>query len=399
VKRERARAVLLHRLRARRPDLEQAALARIKAISDPADVGDLDYLDGLRAALASALDYGFAAIEHGEHRAPPPPAPLLAQARLAARNGVGLDTVLRRYVAGYTLLGDCLVEEAAESGLSPASLTALLRSQAALFDRLVAAVCEEHERESASRLRSQRQRRAERVQRLLAGELLDAGDLGYDLAACHLGLVAAGEGAPEVLRDLAASLDRRLLLVQREGETAWAWLGGRRRPDPRGLSRALENLGTTTMALAVGEPAEGLAGWRLTHRQAAVALAVASRRRPRIARYADVALLASVLQDDLLAASLRQLYLAPLSAQRDDGESARATLRAYFAADRNVSSAAAALGVNRHTVAARLRGVEERLGRPLASSILTDLEITLALDEFESRSRVEVDQSDLRSRR
>src|SRR6185295_7386978 len=98
--------------RARRPDLEQAALARIKAISDPADVADPDYVDGLRAALASALDYGLAAIEHGEDRAPPPPAPLLSQARLAARNGVGLDTVLRRYVAGYTLLGDCLVDEA-----------------------------------------------------------------------------------------------------------------------------------------------------------------------------------------------------------------------------------------------------------------------------------------------
>ena len=36
--------------------------------------------------------------------APPPPAALLAQARLAARSGVGLDTVLRRYFAGHTLL-------------------------------------------------------------------------------------------------------------------------------------------------------------------------------------------------------------------------------------------------------------------------------------------------------
>jgi hypothetical protein len=31
--------------------------------------------------------------------------------RLAARKGVRLDTVLRRYLAGYTLFGDFLIEE------------------------------------------------------------------------------------------------------------------------------------------------------------------------------------------------------------------------------------------------------------------------------------------------
>ena len=34
-------------------------------------------------------------------------------------------------------------------------------------------------------------------------------------------------------------------------------------------------------------------------------------------RYVDVALLAAVLQDDLLATSLRKLYLEPLEAERD----------------------------------------------------------------------------------
>lgn len=75
-----------------------------------------------------------------------------------------------------------------------------------------------------------------------------------------------------------------------------------------------------------------------------------------------------MLQDSLLTASLRELYLAPLEQERNGGEVLRATLRAYFSAGRNVSSTAAALGVNRRTVANRLHRVEERLG-PLDSAM------------------------------
>jgi hypothetical protein len=41
---------------------------------------------------------------------------LLVQARLAARSDVSLDIVLRRYFAGYSLLGDFLVGEADRLG-------------------------------------------------------------------------------------------------------------------------------------------------------------------------------------------------------------------------------------------------------------------------------------------
>ncbi|HWC47817.1 MAG TPA: helix-turn-helix domain-containing protein, partial [Solirubrobacterales bacterium] len=92
----------------------------------------------------------------------------------------------------------------------------------------------------------------------------------------------------------------------------------------------------------------------------------------------DVAVLASLLRDDLGATSLRQLYLEPLESMRDGGKAARETLRAYFATQRNVSSTAAALGVDRRTVTNRLRAVEELFGRPLAD-FATDLEMALRL--------------------
>jgi len=106
---------------------------------------------------------------------------------------------------------------------------------------------------------------------------------------------------------------------------------------------------------------------------------VAERRGVTVARYADVAIEAATLRDDLLAKSLRQLYLEPLEQMRDGGKDARETLRAYFAAERNVSSTAAALGVDRRTVRNRIRAIEELLGRPL-NVIAADLEIALRSD-------------------
>jgi hypothetical protein len=387
-----ARAELLSRLLARRHEIEQAALARIAAISDPTSASDPAYLEGLRAAVCAALDYGFAGIERGEVGSPPVPPSLLAQARLAARNSISLETVLRRYFAGYTLLSDFLIEEAEDGDLlRGTALKRLLRDQATLFDRLLATVSEEYAREVNARPDTSEQRRVGRIERLLAGELLDTSDLAYGIDAFHTGAIATGAGAAETLRELAQMLDRRLLLVRPDEQTAWAWLGSRRRADPLDLERLASSREPRNVKLALGEPGEGLAGWRLTHRQAAAALPIALRGGDRLVRYADVALLASALQDDLLATSLRQLYLAPLEAERDGGEVARETLRAYFDADRNISSAAAALGVNRHTVASRLRAIEQRLKTTLDSRA-PDIEAALRLEDLGRPSAIQLSQ-------
>jgi hypothetical protein len=382
---ERARAELSARLRERQAEIEQAVLTRAYAVSetnsespDPETL-DPTYLQGLRTATAAAVDYALEVVERGEGREPYPPEILLAQARLAARNRVGLDTVLRRYSAGYVLLSDFLVEEAERSGLRGPALQRLLRSQAAL-DRLLAALSEEYARAERERPTTQEQRRIERIERLLAGEPIDTSALEYDFEAHHLAAIAAGPGAGNALRELAASIDCRLLSACRGDETLWAWLGARRPPDPEELKRCAPDWpeGAT---LAIGEPNEGLTGWRLSHRQAKAALSVAQRGSEPLVRYADVALLAAVLQDELLATSLRKLYLEPLEQERDGGEVARETLRAYFGAERNVSSAAAVLGVKRHTVTNRLRVIEETIGRSL-SDCGPELEATLRLEQL-----------------
>src|SRR5262249_10732557 len=162
------------------------------------------------------------------------------------------------------------------------------------------------------------------------GELLGSSDLGYELQGNHLALAVSGPGAAEAVRSLGEALDRRLLLVEPGAEIAWAWFGGQRGIDSREVGLLADEDWSEGIAIGCGEPGAGLAGWRLSHRQAAAALPVAQRVAEKLVRYSDVVLLASVLQDDLLATSLRQLYLAPLTQERGEGAIAKETLRAYF---------------------------------------------------------------------
>jgi hypothetical protein len=381
---ERARTELAERLRARRGEIEEALLTRTYAIADPKEAADPEYVQGLRAAVSAALDFGLAAVEHGEERSPQVPVLLLAQARLAARNNIPLDTVLRRYFAGYTTLGDFIVQEAGAAHLKEPWLKRLLREQAALFDRFLAIVTEEHGRESEARITPTEKRRVEKVRRLLDGELVDTAGIEYEFDGHHLGLIAVGAGAKEAVRDLAGRLDRRLLSVRHDEATVWAWLGGRRRLDAELLQHQTCSNWPRDIHLAIGEPGEGPAAWRLTHKQARAVLPVALRGSQPVMRYGDAALLAALLQDDLLATSLHHLFIEPLTRERDEGAMALETLRAYFAAERNAASAAAVLGVSRQAVNGRLRMIEERLGRTINGSG-PELEVVLRARNLEDR--------------
>lgn len=359
------RVVLIARMRERRAEIEQALLTRACSIADPAEVSDPIYREGLANSIAVALDYALEAIEIGEERAPPPPPALLAQARMAARSRVALDVVLRRYLAGYTLLGEFLNRESQRAGLPP-DAGQVRHGVAAVLDRLLAAVSEEYSREQQSRVDSVGRRRAERVDRLLAGEPISTSMLGYDLEGHHTALVVVECDTTEKIRGLARSLGCRLLLARRDEVTVWAWLGDSGPVDPGNIVDYLTRCSRRECMIAVGEPGENVDGWRLSHRQAAAALPIAQRQHKPIVRYADVPLLAAALKDDLLAASLRKLYIDPLG-RGQKGQLAKEALHAYFDAGRNVSKAAAKLGANRNTLGSRLRVIEERVGRRLDS--------------------------------
>lgn len=375
------RAELVARLRARSTEIEDAVFSRVQALSQPTESEDAEYRAGLRATVAEVVSYALVSIEQGEEWLEPIPSLVAAQARRAARNGIGLDTVLRRYAAGDRLLAEFIMEEA--SGFPSAAMRQVLRAQGPQVDRVMAAVAAEYMSELELMRRSPAQRMAERVQRLLVGDSpLDAAELGYELDAWHLGLVVTGSRADVAARTLAAGLSRPVLVVMRGAESAWAWLGGQEELAVTDVDRYLSAGVLGDVSLAVGEPRRGLEGWRLTHHEAQAARLVMLRQPRLLTRASEVVLLAAVLRDEALAKSLRETYLAPLDEQGDPDLVLRQTLRAYFASGFNAATAAAALEIDRHTVQRRLRKVEEALGR-LLHSCHAELAVALSLEELD----------------
>lgn len=375
----RQMAALEVRLRARRAQLEDATATRIFAIAPPDIAPDPAYTAGLRAALSAGLDYGLGAITDPRDRPEPVPVELLAQARRAARAGVSLETVVRRYAAGQTLIADAVLDEAAAVGLGVEELKLALRSLAGCYEHIVTAVGEEFAREAGPEAQTSERKRCALLRRLLDGELLDASDLAYDLEAHHLALIAQGAAASEALSSLRGILDRRVLLASPEEQLAWAWVGGRAPFDREELDLIAVRARQEGAVVACGAPGRGPSGWRLSHRQAHSALSVA-RRRPRpFTAYDDVALSAAIFRDEDLVAYLREAFLVPLTCAAGGGETLCTTLRAYFASGRNVSAAASVLGVSRQTVTARLQAVEKRLDRTL-TACRAEIEAALEVD-------------------
>lgn len=370
-------------LRAHRDEIAQAIYARIQeAVPDTAGGRDPTYDAGVRAAVTAVLDYCLAAIEYGPAWSAPIPVEATAQARGAARAGVSVGTVLRRYFVGYRRLGELAAEETAR--LSLASNEAVLHhirsTQDALLEHLNAAVEHEYDQERERMVCSPEQRRVELVCRLLDGETAsrsELADLGYRFDAWHVGLIATGSRARAALENLKA--DRQLLPVPHSEETVWAWLGGRRRLTQADMG-CIHVDREPGVSLAIGEPATGIEGWRQTHQQAQQALQVAVTGPQTRIRYADIALLTPWLEAPDRGRALVELYLSPLDNQKDGGAGARQTLRAYLETDRNVSSAARRLGINRRTLTNRLNNIEESLGYKLDVR-KSELEVALRLHD------------------
>jgi hypothetical protein len=377
-----AMSAVIARLYSRRAELERAILGRVREIvRDPPQLEDPEYVFGLRAAIASIIEYALVGVEQGEEWSGPIPSAAMAQAQRAARIGISLDTVLRRYIAGYALVWDFVMEEAARGGLlgDGDSWRRVQMRHASLLDSLIVAVTDEYSREVEWAGRSPERRRAELVLRLLAGGHVDSAELGYELDAWHLGVIARGKMARGAVRDLARALDRELLPVSRGEEAVWGFLGGRRRVAGSDIERLLPATWPADVSLAIGEPGRGVEGWRLTHGQAQAALRVALRRPQTITRYVDVALLAAALDDEVFATSLLEIYLSPLG---ECGSAVRQTLHAYFAAGRRISIAARSLGVVPQTVENHLRTAGQVIGRPL-QACLPELELALFFDELD----------------
>lgn len=355
---------LAARLRPRAAEIEQLILRRIQSLPDLAADGEPVYVAGLRRAVREALAYDLESIEEGGESSVPIPSETVRQARRAAREGVRLDTVLRRYMAGNKALEEFVMAEARD--IPNRLLSQILSSQGPNVDRLMESVAGEYRDELEQVRRSAAQKEVDLIVKLLDGHSpVSSVDLDYDFDTWHLGMILVGRNGEQSAHAIAKLHRSRSLLIAPNHETTWIWLSGVRPPVVPNLEGSLMRSTPAGISVAVGESRKNLAGWRQTHHEAQMALRVMLCRPQRVTKFRDVILASAIMRDHSLARSLIETYLAPLDGRGRSGEALRATLRAYYGADQNVASAAVTLGVARHTVERRLRSVEKKLGQTL----------------------------------
>lgn len=343
--------------------------------------------EAVRDSCLANLEIGLVAIA-GDRRVPEQvPADIRELALVTARLGLPLGALLRTYRIAHAVVWERMFELLeCEAIDAPARREAVAAASAYLFDhvdRISAMITEDYTAERERLLRSREQRRTQLVRDVLDGADPDpaaaAGTLDYDLRLNHLALVVSAPDPEAVVRSLAQALDapHRLVIVL-TADTAWGWLGRTRE------FKLPERLPAVEEArISFGEPAAGVEGFRTSHRQSRDAHRVALRAGPRDqpVRYDDVALETLAAGDEGRAAVFVARELRGIDGTDARSRRLRATLRAYFAAGQNASSAAAMLGVHEHTVAYRLRTVEAALGRPV-NARRAELETALRLFEL-----------------
>lgn len=369
---------IAERLRARQPEIEEELLRSIpQGLRDPLSGQDAEYATYQRMAVTAALDCALKTLACDPARRLSVPAPVVEQAQRSARHAVSLDTVICLYVAGRELLGDIVATEAENHGAEGARQAQAMLGE--LLQQLVPVIARAHQSETERLRRSPQQRRAALVRKLLKGEYVDETRVGYNFDAWHIALIATGGDAKSGLSRLADALGRQMLSVEQDDETVWGWLSGARLLPAAEVARLVRESAIPGVAFVVGEPAFGLHGLRMSHRQAQEARRVTLLAPEAVATYADVGLLAPWALDRAHALSFIGAYLGPLNDMRGGGTDARKALREIFKSGHQIGPAASALKVDRGTLRARLRRIERRLGFSLASR-QAELEVALRLE-------------------
>jgi GGDEF-like domain/PucR C-terminal helix-turn-helix domain len=378
-------------LRSRSAELESRLYFHVRSVEPGRTLDDVSLQAGLLEMITACIEWGLAIIERAEPWSGPIPPAVAEHARRTAAGGWSLQARLRCLLAARTLVSGFVIEEVARIDLPEEQRLFLLAHVAALVDslleRLVVEVADVHISEIRRSARSREQRQAEIAHRLLAGpvDTAELAELAYDLDAWHTAVIATGAEANRAVGRLAAELGCGTLVVPHGPQASWGWLGAHHKLAPAAIERVFDAwIQKLDASFAIGEPARGLEGWRLSHHEARAALEVARWEPRRLTLYRDVEPEASALQDQALGDSLIERFLTPLDGTRIGGEEARKTLRALLEAGGNVSAAARALPAHRVTIYRRRETIEECLGFRLYDH-RAEIERALRLEELRRR--------------
>ncbi|TVT59360.1 ABC transporter substrate-binding protein [Amycolatopsis rhizosphaerae] len=357
----------------------------------------------LSASLYQNIDTALRIFQHGIDPARvEAPAAAMEYARRLAQRGIPVIDLIRAYYLGQTAILNHAVAAAPELIPDPLLLGAVLgRALTITFtfiDRVTQQVVSAYQEERDRWLLNRSAMRAARVRALLegGGAELDATEaaIGYRLRGTHLAMIvwhgldpAHGNalGSLELVAgEIAAALPTagEPLFVPVDELCAWVWfpLSAPALPGEEHVERVLGKA-DPAVRLVLGEPGEGVDGFRRSHRQAVRVHALATAAGEhcgRVLTFRDVGAIALMTSDLAAARTWVAETLGELATGDEQHERLRETLRVFLATGGSYTAAAGRLTMHKNSVQYRVRKAEEILGRPVAESRL-DIELALKL--------------------
>lgn len=366
--------------------------------------GDAPILELLRASIAGNLETLVAMMRYDiavEDVSSPPAAQ--EYARRLAQRGISSTALIRAYRLGQQLVLAWSFEEITRQEddlqVAYAAAAAFTDLTFGYVDSIAEQVVGEYEAEREKWLANRNTVRAAVLKELVTGEPVDVGTaesaLSYRIRQRHLGVLlwssdpgsAAGglRGLERLLLQLGKAIGAtgQPLFYPTDRSTAWGWipLGRSQDEPPLAALEAVLVQSETGLYAAIGTPAAGAPGFRITHLEAAraqqVALAAQSRALRLTAFTEPEVRAAAMLTSDLDAARrLVENALGALALDTEGAERLRDTLRVFLSEKGSYTATAERIHLHKNTVKYRVdKAVEER-GRPLDDE---RLELELAL--------------------
>ena len=357
--------------------------------------GDERILQLLGSSIEGNVDTILHMFQHGIgiDRVEPPTAAVEYARRLAQR-GVPVNALVRAYWLGQDTLLRRSLGEVRRQGSDPevASLAGqrIVEITFGYIDWMSQRVVISYENERDQWLQNRNAVRAARTRELLAGDSVDMAAaeaaLGYRLAQRHVGIVvwtrirASGEDELSPLERFVTRLAERVscpvrpLFVPCDDSSAWAWLPiGRCAGIEPEVIRQTAGSGGRVM-VAVGEPAQGIDGFRITHTQAVQTQAVAllgGACAPQVTMFGQVGVAALLSADVEAARAWVSQVLGPLATDDDHCARLRETLRVFLATGGSYTASAAELAMHKNSVKYRVEKAGQERGRPYAATAST----------------------------
>jgi sugar diacid utilization regulator len=361
-----------------------------------ADTSLSDLLDASVAAnVSTALGVFEQVIDEAEMEAP---AAAVEYARRLAQRGIPISALLRSYRLGQAGFQQRMIAQIATQAAEIATIVeASIRLSDVTFgyiDTISEKVVAAHQAERERWLRNRGAVRSARVMSILADGTADIDEaekvLGYPLRQFHRAAVVWNDdhtGQQDQLSRLERVVtklaehygsERAPLIIAPDESTIWAWLP---MTEAASIRRDIAKLAPSERVwIALGDPAPGVDGFRLSHRQARqaqiVAMSAGAAHRGAITESRTAGPVALMCTDLEAVRAWVATVLGPLAVDDEANERLRETVWSFLSSNGSYTAAAQELMLHKNTVQYRIRKAEQARGRPLSDGRL-DVEVAL----------------------